>query len=318
MLLSKKSTRFKFLLLIFFAIFFGFCFASQIYASTSFTVAPSISVESIKISTPGNNQITGEFTVKNYETYYLSDLNYEIKLFQGTKFAELKLVDSLVFNEAFSVPPGQTINKSFTYTYPKNITSGDYNLRIQILTARGGFLGWKSQVVSLKGQNKFLQILPNSSKVLVDGKEYTTLEGIGIDPTKQKVVAYLKIKNLGDAITVIPNVKIFNRQVNMPVANEYQDSPITFQKGETKEIKLEMLSPTKPESYLAEVKFLNNNEQVSGTENFRWVVMGTSGKILNVKADKDYFKAGENINLTVETIGPAAITLLVKLQKMLH
>jgi hypothetical protein len=52
-------------------------------------------------------------------------------------------------------------------------------------------------------------------------------------------------------------------------------------------------------------KFLENNEQVSGTELFRWVVEGPSGKILNIKANKDYFKAGENINLTIESIGPA-------------
>jgi hypothetical protein len=34
-------------------------------------------------------------------------------------------------------------------------------------------------------------------------------------------------------------------------------------------------------------------------------VEGQSGKILYIKADKDYYKAGDNINLTVQTVGPA-------------
>jgi hypothetical protein len=300
--------RFKFIFLIFLAGFIGFCFpfqASAVSDSGNVVSGPNVYVTSLKINEIKDSQITGQFIVGNNESYYLTDLNYKIQLFQGTEFMKLKLVDSVVATETFFVPPNQTVDKSFTYQYPKNIPNGDYNLRIQIMTGRGGSLGWQGQVVSLKGQNKFLQIMPESSKVLVDGKEYYTLEGIGIDPQKQKAFAYLKVENPGDAITVIPNVKIFNRQVNMSVAKEYQDSPITFAKGETKEIKLEMPKLETPESYLAEVKFLNNNEQVSGTEYFRWVVQGASGKILNVKADRDYFKAGENINLTIESIGPA-------------
>ena len=301
-------TRSKFLFLISLAGFIGFCFPFQTSAasdSTNVVYAPNVYVTSLKINEVKDNTITGQFTVGNNESYYLSDLNYRIQLFQGTEFMKLKLVDSVVATETFFVPPGQEVSKSFTYIYPKNIPDGDYTLRIQIMTGRGSNLGWQGQAVSLKGLNKFIQIMPESSKVLVDGKEYYTLEGAGIDPQKQKAISYLKVKNPGDAITVVPNIKIFNRQVNMSVAKEYQDSPITFAKEETKEIKLEMPKLDTPESYLAEVKFLNNNEQVSGIGYFRWVVQGPSGKILNVKADKDYFKAGENINLTIESIGPA-------------
>ena len=144
----------------------------------------------------------------------------------------------------------------------------------------------------------------NFSEVLVGKSKVFPLFGVGVSPNQDAVV-FLKVKNPGDAITVIPQIKIFERQYNMSVVKEYQDSPITFAKNETKDVSLTMPKLDTPESYLAEVKFYQNNQQVSGIEYFRWVVEGGSGKILYIKADKDYYKAGDSINLTVESIGPA-------------
>jgi len=277
-----------------------FCIPIQTKAS----LAPGIFVMDLKITSTTNNEIKGEFTVWNSEKYYLSDLNYEIKLFKGIEFEKLQLADSKVFSETFFIPPNQKITKTFTFQYPENINSGEYTLRAQVLTERGSELGWQDKKISLQGNNNFLDIINSSSRVLYNGKEHFTLEGVNINP-EENVTAFLKVSNLGEAITVIPNIKIYKRQFNMPLAKEYQDAPITFAKGETKEIKLEMPKIGAPESYLAEVKFYKDNKQVSGIEYFRWVVKGQGGKILYAKADKDYYKAGESINLTIESIGPA-------------
>jgi len=298
-ILTKKN-KIKFILLIFLAGFFGFCFPFQ----TQAYLAPGIFVTDLKINEINGQEIKGEFTVWNSEKYYLSDLNYEIKLFQGTEFEKLQLINLKVPKETFFIPPDEKTVKSFSFQYPENIISGDYTLRAQIITERGDELGWKDEIISLKGGNKFLEIIPSSSRVLINEKEFFPLEGANIDP-KEKVIAFLKIKNPGDEIAVIPQIKIFKRQFNMPLAEEYQDSPITFAEGETKEIKLEMPEFDAPESYLAEIKFYNDQKQVSGTQYFRWVVKGEGGKLLYIKADKDYYRAGESINLTIESIGPA-------------
>jgi len=94
----------------------------------------------------------------------------------------------------------------------------------------------------------------------------------------------------------------------MSLIREYQESSITFAKDETKEISLAMPKLDIPESYLAEVKFYQGKEQVSGIQYFRWVVKGEGGKILYVKADKDYYRAGENIEITIDLIGPADLS----------
>lgn len=290
----------KIILLIFLAGFTISYFPIQANAE----LAPEIFVQSVEIDSINGNEIKGKFTVWNSEKYYLSDLNYKIELFQGTDFAKLQLINLKISEETFFVAPNKKITKSFIYQYPKNIADGDYTVRAQIMTSRGSELGWRDQIVSLKGENKFLEMLSDSPRVLTAGQEFFPAEGVNVDP-KQKVTASFKAKNPGKEITATPNIKIFQRQTNMPVVKEYQDSPITFNKGETKEIKLDMPALENPESYLAEIKFFNGEEQISGIRYFRWVVKGTGGKILYVKADKDYYKAGEDINLTIESIGPA-------------
>jgi len=292
--------KFKWIFFICLAGFFAFCLPLQINAG----FAPQIFVRNLKISEIKNGEIKGEFNIWNSESYYLNNLNYQVKLFNNGTPKEFELIDEVVSKETFFVPPNKTITKSFSYAFPQNIISGDYVLRVRIITDRGTELGWQDQKVSLAGENNFLEMHPALSKVLLNGKVHTPLEGINISPS-ESVTALLEVKNPGDAITVVPHIKIFNRQINMPVFKEYQDSPIAFTKGETKKVQLQMPKIDIPESYLAEVKFYKDNEQVSGIQYFRWVVEGEGGKILYVKADKDYFRAGESINLTVQSIGPA-------------
>ena len=294
------SMKSKFIFSIFLAGIFVFCFVFQVQSY----MAPQIYVTELKINEIKSNVIKGKFVVANGEKYYLSDLNYEIKLFQGISFNELKLIDVNISKETFFISPEGSVTKSFTYASPQNIISGDYTLRAQIITERGGELGWWDEKVFLKGENKFLDILNTFSKVLVGEEKVFPLAGINVSSTED-VVGFLKVKNPGDAITVVPHIKIFQRQFNMPVVQEYQEAPITFAKNETKEINLKMPKLDIPESYLAEVRFYQDNEQVSGIQYFRWVVRGGGGKILYLKADKDYYKKGENIEITIESIGPA-------------
>jgi len=290
----------KFIFFFCLTVLFGFCFALQVRAE----LAPEIYVTELKINESKAGEIKGEFTVWNNEQYFLSDLNYTIKLFQGVSFEELKLIDAVVLPGTFFAPPGEKVIGSFNYIHPKNIVSGDYTLRVQVTTERGGELGWRDEKLFLEGSNNFLDILHEFSQVLVGEEKDYPLVGINVYPQDQ-VVGYLKAKNPGETITVVPHIKIFKRQFNMPLLKEYEDSPITFSKNETKEIRLTMPKLDVPESYLAEIKFYKNNEQVSGIQYFRWVVKGEGGKILYVKADKDYYKAGENIEITIELIGPA-------------
>ena len=296
--LFKK--KFKFIILI--------ClieiFSSWFPIPTQAYLAPEIYVTELKINEIKDYEIKGEFTTLNNEDYYFSDLNYQIELFRGTDFEKLEPIDLKVSKETFFIPPNEKIIKSFTFKYPKNIISGDYTLRVRIITEKGSELGWKDEIISLKGENRFLEIVPFSAKLLINEEDLPATIGMTVS-SEEKVISVCKVKNPGDEITVIPKIKVFKRQINMPLVREYEDSPITFTKEETKEIKLEMPKIDIPESYLAEVKFYENQEQVSGTQYFRWIVEGEGGTILYVKADKDYYKAGEDIEITITSVGPA-------------
>ncbi len=288
----------KILLSIFFISALVLGFSNQVKAD----YVPSIYAQRLVIADINNGQIKGQFTIWNSENYYFPELTYTIRLFKGTNFNSLQLIDTQVSNTLSVLPKGRFV-ESFTYTYPKNIVTGDYTIRVQVVTAQGSELGWSDKVVSLQGQNNFLNILNDSSRVFAGNVQFYPLEGANISP-KANAVAYLKVENQGDATTVIPQIKIFKRQYNMLLVKEYQDSPITFKKGEIKEINLKLPQLDTPESYLAEVKFYKDNEQVSGIQYFRWVVEGAGGKILFIRTDKDSYIAGENMNILIDSVGP--------------
>lgn len=269
-------------------------------------LAPNVYISDIKINNQENYTINGEFTVKSRELYYLIDLNYEIKLFKYTINEGFSIIDIFVPNEVFSIQPETQVFKTFNYKYPQNITSGDYILSIQAITKTGIELGWQDYNIKLEGKNNFLDISTPLSKILYNEKEYTPLEGVNIEKN-DNIAVNLIISNPKEEITVTPHIKIFKRQINMDVVKEYQDNSIIISQGE-KNIQLEMLKIDNPGTYLAEVKFYNNNEQISDTEYFRWVVRGDGGQMLGFGIDKDHYKAGEKINITVDVIGPADTT----------
>lgn len=300
-----NQKKLKFIFLTFLTGVLVFCFSPQVFAFTS----PGVFVTEIKLNEIKGNEIKGEFKVWNSENYYLTDLNYGIKLIQGISPEDQKLIDVVAPKETFFAPPNKTIAKSFNYTYPKNIIGGNYSLRLQIITQSGDELGWKNIVIPLEGQNKFLEISDSSSKLLTGNRENFPLAG-ALASLKTDIAVSLEVKNPAEQITVVPHIRIFNRMYNMSLAKEYDDSPITFAKNETKEIKLALPKFDVPESYLAEVKFYEDNQQVSGTAYFRWVIEGEGGKILYLKAGKDYYKAGENIEIKVDSIGPADFSSL--------
>jgi len=267
-------------------------------------------------ATVNTNEISGVFEVLNYENYYMPDLYYKIRLFKGTSFETFQLIDTRVSDDTISVSPAnvneadksiqpETAIKLFKYSYPNNIIEGEYTLMIQIVTGRGMELGWKTTPLHLRGNNKFLDII--TSKVTSGGKDVLPLQGIIVAPTDD-VFTTFNVENKGEEITATPNIKIYQRDSTMPVVNEYNDQPTTFKKGEIKEIKLLLPKFQTPESYLAEIKFKQGGEVVSGINYARWVVEGGNGKVIYIKTDKDYFRAGENINLTVENVGPADMT----------
>ena len=282
-----------------------FCFTFQANADT---ITPQIGVSGLLVGAK-DNQITGQFNVTNGENFYVPDLNYSVRLFKGTDFNTMSLVDTYVGQDVISLPPKNRIIQSFIYNYPKNIESGMYTVRVQVVTAKGAGLGWKDQVISLTGNNNFLDIQNSSAMVLVGNQQAGPVDGITVSPT-DNVVASLKVTNSGEAITVIPNIRIFKRQYNMDLLKQYQDVPIIFAKGETKTITLTMPKFNIPESYLAEVKFLNNNNQVSGIQYFRWVVEGQSAKILNIATDKDSYAVLDNMKITVTYVGPADFSVI--------
>ncbi len=296
------QNKLKFLLICLLGIF-GFWFQVQ----AQIVENPAVYVTKLEVKKTLESEIEGNFDVWNSENYYLADLNYIIQLFRETDFYQLKLVDEELIKERFFIPPNTKIFKSFSYKYPQNIISGNYTLRIRIITEKGVALGWQDKTIFLEGKNIFLDIDPYSASVFYEGSEFLPLEGVKVSPEKEVEVKFL-VKNLGEEITATSKIKIFQRQITWPIVKEYEEGPITFTRGGLKEVKFKMPKFNFPESYLAQVRFYKGEEPLSGFQYFRWVIKGEGGKVLLIKSDKDYYQKGEVAKIRVDTVGPADLS----------
>lgn len=298
----KKSFLIFSLVLVF--IFCG-SFSNAQNNDSTISGPPKIYLHELKIEKLEEGIVTGSFKVLNIEEYFVNDLKYVIYFYKGAEFESLQLIDTNISKETFFVAPGEEITKNFTYEYSPDIQSGEYTIQAKIMTERGQHLGWDMEKIYLTGSNIYLDILKDSGKVIVNENNFVPLEGVQVAHTEDVFINF-SVKNNGAKITATPHIKVYNRQTTMPVAIEYNDQQITFEANKTIEVNLLLPKLEKPESYLAEIKFNSeNNETISGIQYARWVVKGDGGKILYVKIDRDYFKAGETIDFSVETIGPA-------------
>ena len=289
-----------------FLLYFGGVISAETQAiiTADPNAAPRVTLTDLNITKNEDGKIEGSFFLENMEDNFIADFQYEIKLFKGSDFRKLEFIDMYLSSEVFALPPHQKLRKNFIYSYPQNINDGNYTIIAQIITGRGMELNWQSQIIQLEGNNKFLEILSETSRVISGSKTGLPFEGINVNSTDD-VFSSFEVKNLGEETTVVPHLKIYQRQYNMPLVKEYDDQPITFKSNETKQVKLLLPKFEKPESYLAEIIIYRDNAPASGINYARWVVKGLSGKILYVKFDKDYFVAGENLELSVQTVGPA-------------
>lgn len=303
-MLYNFLTKYKFLSTTLLGIFLILSPLDYVEASNAKIYASNMQITQIK-----DNRIEGNFKIWNSENYYFTGINYEIKLFKGTVFGDLKLIDIFIPNKTFILSPKEELTESFIYQYPENISSGKYTIRTQVISDKGIELGWDDRIVELQGNNIFLNVVEEFSRVLINGRQGFPQEGINVLP-KDTVNLYFKLENPGDTINIVPKIKIYQRQINMTLLKEYSDSPITLSKGETKEVNLVMPKLETPESYYAEVRLYKNNKQVSGVQYFRWVVEGASGEILSIKTDKDNYAPGEEMIITIDSVGPADLTTI--------
>ena len=279
-------------------------------------IAPSVYVSEFNLNSPNTyfaegDTLSGNFIIWNSEDYVISDIVYKFNLIKDeSPSMEKIIIDEKIFNEALVVYPDGKLNILFDYSLPTNIMSGVYKFRVKLMTKKGIPLGWKDISINIQSSDNFLYI--KEAKILKNNSEEHPTAGIGFEKDETVEIKFVGENPSANSIAAKCQIIIYERMTNMFEVSNVKKETIVFVSGEKKNIQYKMPFFEKPESYLAEIKFYNNqNEVISNALYFRWVVQGASAEILSIKTDESSYSEGEKAEVQIDFVGAAdTITLI--------
>jgi hypothetical protein len=291
---------------------FGFCLAF-IFTAMNFAqafIAPSVYVSEFNLIPPNTSfvegdTLSGNFIIWNSEDYIISDIVYKFNLIKDeSPSMEKIIIDEKIFNETLVLYPEGKLNIPFNYSLPSNIMSGVYKFRVKLMTKTGIPLGWEDIPINIQSSDNFLYI--KEAKILKNNSEEHPTAGIGFEKNETVEIKFTGENPSANAIAAKCQIVIYERMTNMFEVSNIKKETIVFASGEKKNLQYKMPAFEKPESYLAEIKFYNNqNEIISNALYFRWVVRGISAEILSIKTDESSYLEGENAEVQIDFVGAA-------------
>ena len=295
-----------------FLFIFGFCLVfilTAINFAQAF-IAPSVYVNEFNLNSPNTyfaeeDALSGNFIIWNSEDYVISDIIYKLNLIKDESLSMEKIIiDEKVFNETLVLYPDGKLNVVFNYSLPANIMSGAYKFRVELATKKGIPLGWEDIPINIQSSDNFLYI--KEAKILKNNLEEHPTAGIGFEKNETVGIKFVGENPSVNSITAKCQIIVYERMTNMPEVSNLKKETIVFAPGEKKILQYKMPVFEKPESYLAEVKFYNNqNEAVSNALYFRWVVKGASAEILSIKTDESSYSSGDKAEIEIDFVGSA-------------
>jgi hypothetical protein len=271
------------------------------------TLAPQIYFTDIKLEKinfqPGEI-IKGTVSLWNYENSLMPDLRFSFQLLgKEVNGVPTEMIDQKFGDEIFTLAPGEKTSKSFTYSLPKNLPTGNFVFRVQIVNGLGEESGWIDKVISVGGEGKFLTL--TNYWIVKDGKFLHPGGGVGYKIGEIPEIQFDVINESNFTIVAFPKIITYKRNVGGEIINVQKENEISLKPKEKKTIKANLPQLTDPESYLSEVKMYTKNEEpISNSIFFRWVVEGEDATILWVKTEKDNYQAGEEAQVKVQFTGP--------------
>ncbi|HQO27454.1 MAG TPA: PKD domain-containing protein [Candidatus Pacearchaeota archaeon] len=280
-----------------------------IVGSAQAYVAPSVYITELNLNTTEisleDDQIQGNFLIWNSNDYIVPGIVSELVIMNLDEegYPEMSIGRTLL-DERFLLSPDQKQRVNFTYELPKNLLSGSYYFQVNIYSNSGLLMNWINQEVSIEGNERFVEI--SDSRVVKEDQEFSPLVGVVFDANDIPEIKFDLTNPRDEDIVVIPEITIFRRQINLERIDRLEESALTIAAQEKRTISYEMPSLNEPESYLAELKFYDQeNQLISNSAFFRWVVAGSGAEVIAIETDSGAYQAGEAAHLKIHFVGAA-------------
>jgi len=273
-------------------------------------IAPSVYLTEFNLNSSDNyfgqgDVIEGNFVAWNSEDYIVPDIIYKFSLIKDEPLTtEEIIIDEKLSNEILILYPNGKQKSSFSYSLPQNIMSGVYKFRVELITQKGLPLGWDDVLINIKGNDNFLYL--GKAKIIKNGLEEHPTAGSGFEKNETVEIKFEAKNPSANSITARCQIIVYERMTNMLEISRIQKETVTFTSNEKKNFQYKMPVFKKPESYLAEVKFYDNqNKEISNSLYFRWVVQGVSAEILSLKSYKTTYLTGDKAKVEMDLVGSA-------------
>ncbi len=227
------------------------------------------------------NVIEGSFNALDNEAETIGGLQYTIQVIgsNGKLYAEKAVRDQMMLG------PKEKRNIPFSYTLPA-LPSGDYNLRIQMVSNGGRLLGWDDKAFQIQNGSSYFILVTPASVMLPEfkGQTFEPQAGPNVSPLGS-VSLKATLKNVGNAqVTATPVLDIYNFDIAKGNAISAKQSAITLGAGQETSFIFPVTANKNPGVNAAVLYFTDaNGSPISSLGEYQWVVRGASADILPMR-----------------------------------
>ncbi len=267
---------------------------------------PAIFITSLDFNKVDSSGIEGTIKIENLTNSFAGDMVYVTEVYAGEEYQDWGLVSKIV-TAPLELYPNESKTINFTHPLSPNISDNTYHMLVKILTRTGLVAGIHMEEIGrIEGTNYWLSSRVNDVKIIKDGQEGYALGGQNYTPGESPEGYILLTNSTSQAIKAYPKITVYARDYHFraqPV-DMVSGTAEEFQPGETKKVNVSLPGQNEPESYLAAVVMVDEEDNpVSGVHEFRYVVEGASAKILNMEVSVE--ESDSAVRTHVEVIGPA-------------
>ena len=255
-----------------------------------------------------DNTIAGSFNALNSEKETIGGLQYNIEILDANQ----NLYGIHPVRDQFMLASEEKKTINFAYVLPA-LPSGQYILRIQIVTNSGRLLGWDDYPLQINnGVNSFVNVSAVSIYIPEFKNQVLAPESGPNVSASENFSLRANITNIGSSqITVVPNLDMYPFEIAKGNGVSVKQSSITLNAGEKKSFDFNITAEKLPGVYSALFYFTDSNgNNISSIGKYHWVVKGASADILPLRISHLATLKGDQTVMNLDFVGaPDAETI---------
>ncbi|HEV2601590.1 MAG TPA: hypothetical protein VGT41_04785, partial [Candidatus Babeliales bacterium] len=241
----------------------------------------------------------------NGDSTGISDIIYKISLTAPyDSNGQLGTVYNTVTADPQFLDANQQKLVTFSYPLPQAFSGKNLNLHIQAFLKSGTPLGWADTNLSVSGGLPILTV--SNGFLTVDGQQYPVDVGPTLYETSTSTTVSIKLSNTNNtAITVTPNIKVYNRTIDNSPLKTYAGDAVTVKANSSVTVTypLDRFS-NKAGVYAGDISFVDANNSVRALDfQYRYIVAGNIITISSITSTASLIKSGDIIPITINYSG---------------